>query len=92
MTENANFKRRVRARAARTGESYTAARRHLVGPGRTSPRRVVIATAQSVLRPDPRSRDQLHESGARIQALIRDAAAAGASLVHLPRRGAVLSQ
>ena len=28
MTENANLKRRVRARAAKTGESYTTARRH----------------------------------------------------------------
>ncbi|MGO9751113.1 MAG: hypothetical protein ACLP22_06315 [Solirubrobacteraceae bacterium] len=58
MTENANLKRRVRARAARTGESYTAARRHLVGTDETSSRRVVIAAAQSVLWPDPRSRDQ----------------------------------
>lgn len=29
MTRNGNFKRRVRARAAKTGESYTAALRHL---------------------------------------------------------------
>ncbi len=90
MTENANLKRRVRARAAKTGESYTAARRHMVATDETSPRRVVIASAQSVLRPDPRSPDQLHESGARIQALMRDAAAAGASIAHFPE-GALCS-
>ncbi|MGO9793029.1 MAG: carbon-nitrogen hydrolase family protein [Solirubrobacteraceae bacterium] len=45
-------------------------------------RPVLIATAQCVLRPDPRSRDQLRESGARIRSALRDAAAAGASLVH----------
>ncbi|GGS62061.1 hypothetical protein GCM10010156_21030 [Planobispora rosea] len=35
MTSNKSFKSRVRARMAKTGESYTAARRHLVpdGPG-----------------------------------------------------------
>lgn len=42
MTENANLKRRIRARAAKTGESYTAARRHLLSAGDTSPRRIVI--------------------------------------------------
>jgi predicted amidohydrolase len=84
MTENANLKRRVRARAARTGESYTAARRHVMGTDETLPRRMVIATAQSTLRPDPRSRDQLRESGVRIHALMRDAKAAGASLAHFP--------
>src|SRR5689334_13887073 len=31
MTRNADFKQRVRARMARTGESYTAARAQLVG-------------------------------------------------------------
>ncbi|MGP0049067.1 MAG: carbon-nitrogen hydrolase family protein, partial [Solirubrobacteraceae bacterium] len=90
MTDNANLKRRVRSRAAKTGESYTAARRHVVSTDETLPRRVVIATAQSVLRPDPRSRDQLRESGARIQALMGEAAAAGASLAHFPE-GALCS-
>jgi predicted amidohydrolase len=62
----------------------------VVSTDETLPRRVVIATAQSVLRPDPRSRDQLRESGARIQALMLDAAAAGASLAHFPE-GALCS-
>jgi predicted amidohydrolase len=90
MTDNANLKRRVRARAAKTGESYTAARRHLVGGDESSPRRVVIATAQTVLHPDPSSREQLRESGAGIRAVMRDAAAAGASLAHFPE-GALCS-
>ncbi len=89
MTDNANLKRRVRVRATKTGESYSAARRQLVG-ARCSPRRVVIATAQSVLRPDPGSRAQLRESGERIRAVMRDAAAAGASLAHFPE-GALCS-
>lgn len=63
MTEKVNIKRPIRARAARTGESYTAARRHPVGSSENSPPRVVIATAQCVRRPDRRSREQLHESG-----------------------------
>ena len=84
MTENANLKRRIRARAAKTGESYTAARRQLLGANEHSPRRVLIATVQSVLRPDPRSLEQLRESGSRVRAVMCDAAAAGASLVHFP--------
>ena len=84
MTENANLKRRVRARAAKTGESYTAARRHLLGGDRPSPRHLLIATVQSVLHPDPRSSEQLRESATRIRAVMRCAAAAGASLVHFP--------
>jgi predicted amidohydrolase len=84
MTEDANIKRRIRARAAKTGESYTAARRRVVEADESSPRLVLIATAQSVLRPDPRSRDQLRASGARVRAAMRDAAVGGASLVHFP--------
>jgi predicted amidohydrolase len=84
MTENANLKRRIRARAAKTGESYTAARWQLLGADETLPCHVLIATVQSVLRPDPRSRDQLRESGTRVRAAMRDAAVAGASLVHFP--------
>jgi hypothetical protein len=35
MTKNRDFKRRIRARAAKTGESYQTARRHLFGPSPT---------------------------------------------------------
>jgi hypothetical protein len=62
-----------------------------MGGDETSPRRLVIATAQTVLRPDPRSRDQLRDSGAAIRALMRDAAAAGAALAHFPEGRPVLS-
>ncbi len=84
MTENANLKRRIRARAAKTGESYSTARRHLLGADQTASRQVLIATTQCVLRPDPCSREQIRESGAWICTALRDAAAAGASLVHFP--------
>ena len=53
MTDNSNLKRRVHERAAKTGESYTAARRQLVGSDQPSPKRVTIAVAQTTLRPDP---------------------------------------
>jgi predicted amidohydrolase len=56
----------------------------------SSRHRLLIATAQCVLRPDPGSRDQLCESGERIRALMREAAAAGASLAHFPE-GALCS-
>ena len=90
MTENANLKRRIRARAAKTGEAYTTARRQLLAADKAAPRRVVIASAQSVLPPGPQRRDQLHERGTRVRAVMRDAAAAGASLVHFPE-GALCS-
>lgn len=37
MTKNRNLKRRIRLRAAKTGESYTSARRLLVSSGRLAP-------------------------------------------------------
>lgn len=90
MTENANLKRRVRARAARTGESYMAARRQLVGAQLGSPAQVVLATAQMRLRPDPSEPGQLQDGGARVRALMHDAGEAGAALVHFPE-GALCS-
>ncbi len=91
MTENANLKRRIRERAARTGESYTAARRHLVNdPADPTPASMTVAVAQTVLLPDPRSREQLRESGRRVRELMGDAAAAGAALVQFPE-GALTS-
>jgi predicted amidohydrolase len=88
MTENRNLKRRVRERSARTGESYTAARRHLV-PDRPA-RRIVIATAQVELRPDPRSAEQLRAGGSDVRTMMRAAREAGAQLVHFPE-GALTS-
>jgi predicted amidohydrolase len=89
MTKNANLKRRVRERASRTGESYTAARRHVAAPDEPATT-MIIAVAQTELRPDPRSRAQLAHSGARVRELMHHAAAAGAGLVHFPE-GALTS-
>jgi len=88
MTEKTRLEHRIRERAARTGESYPTARRHVVADPR--PAAVVIAVAQTALRPDPRSRAQLRESGARVRELVRDAANAGAALVQFPE-GALTS-
>jgi predicted amidohydrolase len=91
MTANRNLKRRVRARAAKTGESYPAARRHLVNePGSGAGPRVVVAVAQMPLKPDPGDVSQLRHSGGIIRALMREARAAGAHLVHFPE-GALTS-
>ncbi len=109
MTANKNLKRRVRARAAKTGESYTTARRHVVssppdgaptglpdalgaldataaadrdgGPGST---RIRLAVAQIVAGDDPGDRAALQATGAAMRQLLREAATAGARLVHFP--------
>ena len=52
MTSNADFKRRVRERMARTGESYTAARAHLL------PRRTLHVTNGDARSPPRRARDR----------------------------------
>jgi len=90
MTENANLKRRIRDRAAKTGESYTTARRQIVKPQSAAGRPLVVAAAQTILLPDPRSRDQLRKSGQSIRTLMREAKDAGAGLVHFPE-GAITS-
>lgn len=88
MTENSNLKRRVRARAARTGESYTAALRHV---RRTSPDGSVpdaatlrLAVAQTTLRDDPRNGAELRHGGAEMRRLMREARQAGARVAHFP--------
>jgi predicted amidohydrolase len=85
MTANRNLKRRVRQRAARTGESYASARRHLVPPPAAR-----IATGQLPLRPDPGDPVQLRASGDAVRALMRTARSLGAALIHLPE-GALTS-
>lgn len=88
MTENGNLKRRVRARAARTGESYTAALRHVRGASRTGytpeARTLHLAVAQTGGFDDPRDVAGLHASGEELRRLMRDAHRAGARLVHFP--------
>jgi predicted amidohydrolase len=88
MTANRNFKRRVRARAAKTGESYTAALRHL----RTTPRgdsmpenkSFRLGVAQLTVHPDPGDTVALRDSGDQVRQFMRAAHAAGARLLHLP--------
>jgi predicted amidohydrolase len=86
MTANRNFKRRVRARAARTGESYTSALRHLSdtrsGDPMSDPIHFRLAVAQTTLRGDPSQPDELRDSGAEIRRLMRQAHDDGARLVH----------
>lgn len=88
MTANGNFKRRVRARAARTGESYTSALRHLLpaptGETMPSTKSIRIAVAQSTVPTDPRDRAGLRAAGEDLRRLMREASAAGARLVHFP--------
>jgi predicted amidohydrolase len=88
MTAKRNFKARVRTRAAKTGESYTAALRHF----RTTPRGdsmpkttyLRLSAAQLTVHPDPGDTAALRDSGEQIRRLMRDAHAAGARLLHLP--------
>jgi len=88
MTKNANFKRRVRARAARTGESYTASLRHLrqgtPAPSEAGPASLLLAVAQTTLCNDPRNIAALRMMGAEIRGMMRQAREAGARLIHFP--------
>jgi predicted amidohydrolase len=94
MTQNGNLKRRVRARAAKTGESYTAALSHIrtTSPDRpksaASPLR--LAVAQTTLFDDPGSISGLRAGGREMRRLMREAHRAGARLVHFPE-GAICS-
>jgi predicted amidohydrolase len=80
MTANRNLKQRVRARTQKTGESYTAARHQLA----SGPRSVTVAAAQLPLLPDPGDAGQIRASGTAVRALMRQASARGADLVHFP--------
>lgn len=96
MTANKNLKRRVRARAARTGESYAAALRHVrpqpqggTMPGGTMPEAsdvdpVRLAAAQVTLREDPGDRAQLRQSGQDVRELMKKASREGARVIHFP--------
>ena len=88
MTQNANFKRRVRARAAKTGKSYTAALRHFHprSPDDPAPevRSVRLAVAQTTVHDDPRDIGKLRDSGLEMRRLMQEARQAGARLLHFP--------
>jgi predicted amidohydrolase len=91
MTARRNFKRQVRARAAKTGESYTSALRHFrptpsgdVMPEARNPQSVRLAVAQTPMRDDPRDAGALRASGRQVRALMREAGAQGVRVVHFP--------
>lgn len=104
MTANRNFKRRVRARAARTGESYTAALRHFrpvpmgdAMPENTQPEfasttsaPLRLAVAQCTVRGNPGDRAALQAGGDEVRHLMHAAHRAGARVVHFPE-GALCS-
>jgi predicted amidohydrolase len=86
MTQNGNLKRRVRARAAKTGESYTAALRNVrqLPSEQASLGSVRLAVAQTSIFNDPRDIAKLRASGEEIRRLMRDAHRVGARLIHFP--------
>ncbi len=88
MTANGNLKRRVRSRAAKTGESYTSALRHVrsTGAGVRPPvaARLRLAVAQTAVSHDPRDAAGLRRGGQEVRAVMRQAHAGGARLVHFP--------
>jgi predicted amidohydrolase len=86
MTQNGNLKRRVRARAAKTGESYTAALKHVrqASSDRSDAKSVRLAVAQTSLFNDPRDISELRASGIEMRRLMNEAHKAGARLVHFP--------
>lgn len=87
MTRNRNFKRRVRSRASKAGESYTAALRHVrkeapADSGATPS--VRLAVAQTSCFRDPSNAAELRASGEEMRHLMREARLAGARVVHFP--------
>ena len=88
MTENGNLKRRVRARAAKTGESYTGALRHVRKPLQDDlapkTKSVRLAVAQTTPCDDPSNIVELRDSGLEMRRLMREARQAGARIVHFP--------
>ena len=87
MTVNGNFKKRVRARSAKTGEFYTSALRRLrQSGGQTYSDASVfrLAVAQTTLRNDPSNADEPRRSGRDIRRMMREASSHGAHLIHLP--------
>ncbi len=88
MTNNSNMKRRVRARSAKTGESYTTALKHFLPTTTHQPtpelRTVRLAVAQTIQRRDPSNVTELRECGLEMRRLMVHAKDAGARVVHFP--------
>lgn len=81
MTRQRNFKRSVRARAEKTGESYAVARRQIL---LSRPEGLRLAVVQTRLRGDPGDADGLRAAGVEARALMIEARRAGARVVHFP--------
>jgi len=88
MTRNGNLKRRVRARMAKTGESYMTALMHLrersTNDATVEANTVRLAVAQMTVFDDPRNIDELRACGSEMRRLMLQAHEAGAKLVHFP--------
>jgi predicted amidohydrolase len=88
MTANRNLKRRVRARATKTGESYTAALRHFrptpMGDTMPDATRIRLAAAQLTVPDDPRDSAALRQSGQDVRQLMHQAHQLGARIIHFP--------
>lgn len=88
MTLNRNLKRRVRARMAKTGESYTTALMHIrersTNDAIAEASTVRLAVAQTTVLDDPRNIAELRASGSAMRRLMHQAYEAGAKLVHFP--------
>lgn len=86
MTDNRRFKRLVRARAVKTGESYMAALRHLREPQPLDQKATAlrIAVCQTGYRDDPSDEQALRTGGEEIRMLMRRAKGEGARLAHFP--------
>lgn len=88
MTRNGNLKRRVRARASKTGEAYTTALGHIRRPSvdqsQTSARCLKLAVAQLSMRTDPGDIAALRAGGEELRGLMRQARDADARLIHFP--------
>jgi predicted amidohydrolase len=84
MTKNGNLKRLIRARSAKTGESYSTALMHVRRsvPNIPPVKSLRVAVAQTTLFNDPRNAQALHASGLEIRQLMREARAGGAQLIH----------
>jgi predicted amidohydrolase len=87
MTANKNFKRQVRTRASKTGESYSTALHHLRGGGvpnaAQTPLAIRIAVAQSRVPTDLTDSAGLRSAGVEIRQLMGEARSAGVRLLHL---------
>lgn len=86
MTTDKRFKQRVRARAGKTGESYTAALQHLrsspVPEWTPAPKPIRIAIGQVDSPANPSDRVALQHAGRVIRSLMEHAREQGAALVH----------